>query len=186
VEALLDAGRSVLLVGPHGSGKTAIVNVVRREGLIVMDPFAGITTVRAASLRRALDRGTVVLGAACSLDRAKLGHVGRVAWRFERAYLRPLSPRVIADIIRARVDAESGAHLPIGRRWMVEAVDVAAGLPGRAVAVASMVAQRWRSRGSLLPPRLALVIAWQEGLSNYAEHLNATGVGPGSLHHECD
>jgi L-alanine-DL-glutamate epimerase-like enolase superfamily enzyme len=86
----LDAGRNVLLVGPHGSGKTAIINVVRRESVLVVDPFAAMTTPRAAALRRALDHG--------------------------------------------------------------------------AVALASVAAARWRERGTVLPPRLALVIAWQDGI----------------------
>lgn len=177
IRAYLDAGRSVLLVGPHGSGKTAIINVVRREGLLVVDPFAGMTTPRAAALRRALDRGALVVGAATSLDRADMGHVGRVAWRFERVYLRPLAPRAIARIIRTRLEAE--APLPLDRRWMREAVEASAGLPGRAVALASVVAAHWRERRAVLPARFALVVAWQNDLAGSFDRLNTTGLRPG-------
>jgi hypothetical protein len=159
VEASLATRRSVLLVGPAGSGKTAIINEVRREGLVVVDPFASITSLRAAALRRALDHGAVVVGAARSLDPRAMGHVGRISWRFERIYLRPLRPRDIRRIIGQVLEAELAGRLTAERRWMSEAAD---GLPGRAVALASVVAARWRARGTLLPPRLALVCARQD------------------------
>jgi hypothetical protein len=179
VRAFLDAGRSVLLVGPHGSGTTAIINVVRREEMLVVDPFAAITTPRASALRRALDRGVRVLGAACSLDRADMGHVGRVAWRFERVYVRPLAPRAIGRIVRRQMDAQAAAGLTLDPQWMSEAVEASAGLPGRAVALASVAAARWREREMILPPRLALLMAWQDGLAGTAGYLYTTGRRPG-------
>jgi hypothetical protein len=154
----------VLLVGPAGSGKTAIIEVVRREGLLVVDPFAGITTPRAAALRRALNRGALVLGAARSLDPHDMGHAGRVSWRFERVYLRPLPPREIVRIVRQALDHDLRAGLGVDRRWLSAAVQAADGLPGRAVALASVVGARWRQRGVLLPPRFALLIACQEAI----------------------
>ena len=161
-EAYLAARRSVLLVGPAGSGKTAVIGQIQREGLLVVDPFARITTPRAAALRRALDRGAIILGAARSLDRKEMGHVGRIAWRFDRVYLRPLPPRDILRIVRATLDGEGATDLAPDRQWRSEAIDVAAGLPGRAVALASVAALRWRQRGALVPPRFALVIAGQD------------------------
>ena len=163
-EAYLSARRSVLLIGPAGSGKTAVIGQIQREGVLVVDPFARITTPRAAALRRALDRGAVVVGAARSLDRKEAGHVGRIAWRFDRVYLRPLPPHDIRRIVRATLDGAGAADLAPGRHWMSEAIDVAAGLPGRAVALASAAAARWLQRGVLVPPRFAFVIAWQDGL----------------------
>jgi hypothetical protein len=164
-EAYLSARRSVLLVGPAGSGKTAVITQIQREGLLVVDPFAHITSPRASALRRALDRGAVVVGAARSLDRKETGHVGRIAWRFDRVYLRPLLPRDIRRIVRGTLDAEGAPDLAPDRHWMSEAIEVAAGLPGRAVSLASVAAARWRQRGALVPPRFALVVAWQDGLA---------------------
>jgi hypothetical protein len=178
VEACLAARRSLLLVGPAGSGKTAIIDEVRREGLVVVDPFAGITTPRAAALRRALDRGALVVGAARSLDPHAMGHVGRVSWRLERVYLRPLPPREITRIIRQALDSELRAGLTVERRWLADAVEAADGVPGRAVALASVAGARWRARGTLLPPRLALVCAWQDGITESGNCSN-TGRRPG-------
>jgi len=178
VQALLYTGRSVLLVGPHGSGKTAIIDVVRRPGLVVVDPLVRITTPRAAALRRALDRGAVVLGAACTLDRAEMGHVGRVVWRLEPVYLRPLDRRSIVRIIEARLRGDTGAPA-VDRAWMREAVEVAAGVPGRAVALASAAATHWREREVILPPRLALVVAWQDGVTGQFGSFNTAGHRPG-------
>jgi len=163
-EAYLSTRHSVLLVGPAGSGKTAVIGQIRREGLLVVDPFARITSPRAAALRRALDRGAVVLGAARGLDRKETGHVGRIAWRFDHVYLRPLSSSDILRIVRATLDGQGAANLWPDRHWLSEAIEVAAGLPGRAVALSSVAATRWRERGTLVPPRFALVIAWQDGL----------------------
>lgn len=166
-------------MGPHGSGKTAIINAVRREEMLVVDPFAAITTPRAAALRRALDRGVQVLGAACSLDRLNIGHVGRVAWRFEQVYVRELAPRIIGRIVRRQLEAQAAAGLTLDPKWMSAAVEAAAGLPGRAVALASVAAARWREREVVLPPRLALVMAWQDGLAGTSGYLDTTGRRPG-------
>jgi energy-coupling factor transporter ATP-binding protein EcfA2 len=178
VEALLDAGRSVLLVGPHGSGKSAVIRAVVRAGVMIEDPFAGVTTRRAATLRRALDRGAVLLGAASRLDAAALGHVGRFRWRLEHVYLRPLPPRAIAKIIRTSLVA-AGVQVSPDRRWMAQAVSVAGGVPGRATALASRVALRWRQSATLLPPGMALAMAWQDDWIAYADHRNTTGRRPG-------
>jgi hypothetical protein len=164
VEAYLAAHRNVLLIGPAGSGKTAIIRDVYREALLVVDPFAGITTPRAAALRRVLDRGALVIGAARSLERRDMGHVGRVRWRFDRVYLRPLPHRDIRRIIHDTLAAHGAGDLDPDPHWMSEAVSAAAGLPGRAVDLASVVAARWRERRTLVPPRFALVIAWQDNL----------------------
>ena len=168
-KALLAAGRSVLVVGPAGCGKTALIGRVWQAGVLVVDPFAGLTTPRAAALRRALDRGAVVLGAARSIDRRAMGHVGRIAWRFQRVYLRPLGARDIRHLVRSTLDAEGAAGLAPDERWMAEATEVAAGLPGRAVSLAGVTAARWRREATLLPPRMALAIAWQDGLENAPE-----------------
>ena len=164
VEEYLAARRNVMLVGPAGSGKTAIIRDVHREGLLVVDPFAAITTPRAAALRRVLDRGALVIGATRSLDRCDMGHVGRVRWRFDRVYLRPLPPRDIRRILRHALAAYGAGELAPDAHWMSEAISAAGGLPGRAVALASVVAARWRERRTLVPPRFALVIAWQDSL----------------------
>ena len=161
VNALARAGRSVLLVGPAGSGKTAVIERVRRDGMLVVDPFEHISTPHAASLRRALDRGAVILAGARSLDRADMGHVGRVAWRLEPVWLRPLPARAILAILRARLPEATGPALQPGRQWFSDAVRAADGLPGRAVSIASMAVRRWRECGVIMAPRLALIAAWQ-------------------------
>ena len=180
VKEHLAARRSVLLVGPAGSGKTAIIKEIRpAEGVLVVDPFARITTPRAAALRRALDRGATVLGAARSVNPSEMGHVGRVSWRLNRVYLRPLPPRDIRRILRGTLAAQVGPELPLARQWISEAVDTAEGLPGRAVALASVVAARWRKCGTLLLPRFALAIAWQDAMGQSGNYLNHAGDEPG-------
>jgi hypothetical protein len=58
--------------------------------------------------------------------------------------------------------AEKAAELVLEAHWMSEAIDAAASLPGQAVAPTSGTAARWRDRGTLLSPRFAFVIAWQD------------------------
>jgi hypothetical protein len=179
IEVCLAAGRSVLLVGPEGSGKTAIIEEVRRPGLLVVDPFARITSARASSLRRALNRGAIVLAAARSLERRDMGHVGRIFWRFRMIHLRPLSARQIARVLRRTLAARVETPVPVDRTWMAGAIDAATGLPGRAVALASVVAARWREGGVVVPPRFAFVIARQDGLVHLADVATTRGCGPG-------
>ena len=186
VETCLAAGRSVLLVGPEGSGKTAIIDVIRRPGLLVVDPFAGITSPRACAIRRALNRGAIVLGAARSLQPHDMGHVGRIFWQLQMIRLRPLSGRDIARVVRRTLAARLETPVPVGRTWIAEAIDAAAGLPGRAVALASIVAARWQERRVVLPPRFALVIAWQDGLVHHVDTATTGQRNPGARHHERD
>jgi hypothetical protein len=163
VDAHLADGRSVLLVGPSGSGKSAVIDAVGRPGLIVVDPFARITTPRACAIRRALDRGRLVAGAATSVERREMGHVGRIFWRLEIVYVRPLPSHQIRSVF-TRLLLAGDAAVPISRTWLAEAVEVANGLPGRAVSLASVVIARWRERRQILPPRFALAVAWQDAL----------------------
>jgi hypothetical protein len=186
VETCLAAGRSVLLVGPEGSGKTAIIDAIRRPGLLVVDPFAGITSPRACAIRRALNRGAIVLAAARSLELHDMGHLGRIFWRLQMIRLRPLSGRDIARVVERPLEAPVETAVPVDRRWMAEAIDAAAGLPGRAVALASVVAARWQERRVALPPRFALVIARQDGLAHLMDRATTRGLSPGGRHHERD
>jgi hypothetical protein len=62
---------------------------------------------------------------------------------------------------------------------MAEALEATAGLPGRAVALAAVVATRWLECGTVLPARLALVVAWQNDLAGSFDCLNTTGRRPG-------
>lgn len=169
LDALLRDGQSVLLVGPEGSGKSAIIDALRRPGLLVVDPFAGITTPHACAIRRALNRRRVSLAATRSLEPRDMGHVGRIVWRFRMIRVRPLPSRDMTRIIQ-RALAAGPETVPVDRRWMAEALDVAAGLPGRADALASVVATRWLERRMVLPPRFALVVAQQDALLHSARH----------------
>jgi ABC-type glutathione transport system ATPase component len=177
VDALLRDGQSVLLIGPEGSGKSAIIDVLRRPGLVVVDPFAAITSPRACALRRALNRGAVVLAAARSTERRDMGHVGRIFWRFRMVRVRALSGRDIARILQ-RTLARGETAVPVGRKWIAEAVDVSAGLPGRAVALAAASAARWQERRAMVSPRFALVIARQDEIVHSLQ-VATRGARPG-------
>ena len=165
VNRLLDARRSVLLFGPPGIGKSAIVAAVARREFTVADPFEHVSRQCAAALRRVIEAGGIVLAAARSARRTDIGAVGRVLWRMEAVRVEPLGPRNIRTLLSAALDAGGVPCRTITPAWLSEAAQVADGIPGRAVAMASAVGVQWRAGQGVLPPRLALVVAWQDGLS---------------------
>ncbi|MCX6538359.1 MAG: hypothetical protein NT151_05420 [Acidobacteria bacterium] len=166
VRSLLDARRSVLLFGPTGVGKTAIVAAVSRQGLVVADPFERVSRPVAARLRRVMEAGGIVLAAGRSARAADLGAVRRLLWRMEAVRVEPLGARDISTLLRAALKVGGVSRTAIPQSWLSDAVKVVEGVPGRAVAVANAVAMRWRAGRGLLPPRLALVVAWQDGLAD--------------------
>jgi hypothetical protein len=177
VDALLRRGQSVLLVGPDGIGKTAVIGALERPEIVTVDPLAHVSSQRAAALRRAMDRGLVLLAAARTLDRGELGCVGRVLWRFRVVRVRPLAASSVARLVRLALGRHAEAGLPVPRNWIAHAVDAACGVPGRAQAIVDVASARWHERQQLLPPRLALVIAMQNAF--IGSGTPQAGVEPG-------
>jgi len=160
--AHLTLGRSVLLFGPEGVGKTAVIQAGAVPGLTIVDPFEHVSTVAAFRIRRAMDRGAVFLAAARTTDRRVLGHVGRVLWRMRTMRVMPLTAAEIRLVIErqlARAQIETGT-LPPG--WLNAAAAEAAGLPGQAILLVGAAARRWRATGAWPPPGFALAVARDE------------------------
>ncbi len=166
VAARLARGESVLLVGPAGIGKSAVVAALARPGLVVVDPFEGIATRLAGRLRRALDRGAPVLGAGRSAKREALGHAGRIAWRLAVVRVPPLPAPAMRAVIRQALDAATGGRAAPPARWLTEAARVARGRPGHGVALAQAAAAGWRRDGRWPAPRVALVDGLVGGLTD--------------------
>lgn len=152
VRDLLAAGRSVLLFGPEGIGKSAIVAAVAGGGVATIDPFERISRQRACDIRRALDRGAVVLAAARTAERRRLGAVGRILWRFTLVRVRELP----AAALRRVVSDELGPLArDAGDDWIRDVVALARGRPGFASAMGRF-ARQWRTGHGYLPlPALA-------------------------------
>ena len=66
----LASGRSVLLVGPEGIGKSTIVEAISGDH-VVIDPIEHVSRQTASRIRRSLDRGEVYLAATRNLDRRR-------------------------------------------------------------------------------------------------------------------
>jgi hypothetical protein len=141
VKDLGEAGRSVLLVGPEGVGKSAIIAAVADSGWLVVDPLERTTSRRASDIRRGLDRGRVYLAAARQLDRAVLGSVGRILWRFSILRVRELPTRLIRRIIATQLAMVS--EVAASEAWTKDVVHLAQGRPGAAIAMAQF-ADAWR------------------------------------------
>jgi replication-associated recombination protein RarA len=174
VSDLLDARRNVLLFGPPGIGKSAIVKSVARPDLVVVDPFERVSRQLAARLRRVMEADRIVLAVGRSAQASDLGAVRRVLWRMEAVRIEPLNARDIRTLLRVELTRGGVAGTAVLNSWLSAAVKVVDGVPGRAVAVAHAAAMRWRVDRALLPPRLALVVAWQDGLSD-ADHVRLQG-----------
>ena len=147
VRELLAAGRSVLLLGPEAIGKSTLIAAMADNAHTVIDPFDHISRQRACEFRRALDRGSVILAAARTLERHQLGAVGRILWRFTIVRVRPLSPHALRRILLDELgsfghDAEAG--------WIRDIVALAQGRPGFASAMGRF-AQIWRNQHGYLP-----------------------------------
>ncbi|MCX6543457.1 MAG: HAD-IA family hydrolase [Acidobacteria bacterium] len=184
VNNLLDARRSVLLFGPPGIGKSAIVAAVSRQGLVVADPFDRVSRPLAARLRRVMEADGIVLAAGRSAKAADLGAVRRVLWRMEAVRVEPLAARDISTLLRISLKAGGVPRAAVSQSWLSDAVKATQGVPGRAVAVAHAVAARWRDDRGLLPPRLALVVSWQDGLAGAGHVLTKTVASPPGGRHD--
>ncbi|HVZ22573.1 MAG TPA: hypothetical protein VG871_15980 [Vicinamibacterales bacterium] len=151
---LLRLGRSVMLVGPSGVGKTALIQAISPPEVFVVDPFERIGSRRAAHIRRSMDRNGVWIAAARARER--LGHVGRIAWRFEVVRVPPLSVYWMRRLI-SRSAARAGLEDAITADWLRDVVRLSAGLPGRAVDLVNRAAlTRARGRPLTAPATLYL------------------------------
>ena len=140
VADLISRRRSVLLVGGAGIGKSALVNALRCDELLIVDPFEHISTQRAWRIRRAMDGGMVCLAAARTLDRATLGAVGRIAWRFETVRVPPLASAWIRRLV-VQECCRTGIDRLVTPEWATDAVALAAGRPGIALNVVQAAAR---------------------------------------------
>jgi hypothetical protein len=130
IEHLLGDGKSVLLVGPAGIGKSALIRAVATPDVMVVDPFERVSAHRSARIRRAMDRGMAAFGAARTLNRADLGQVGRIMWRFTTLRVPPLPTASMRRLIE---DACAVQRIPadlITSKWIREVATVARGRPG--------------------------------------------------------
>lgn len=134
------SGRSVILVGPEGVGKSAIIRSLTLTDVMVVDPFERVSAQRASRIRRAMDRGVTVVAAARTLNRASVGQVGRIVWRFTTIRVPPLSDtlmrRVIADdCVTKRIPAAL-----ITSKWIRHVAKIARGRPGIGLTIVSHAA----------------------------------------------
>ena len=149
----LNAGQSVLLFGPEGIGKSAIITAVSRDGLVVVDPFEHVTPQPACRMRRALDRGVVHLAASRVARGRELGSVGRIMWRFSTVRVRELPDPFIRRIVAGEVGEADGAG--VRRAWVHEIAALSQGRPGFATAMGRFAAEWNRQHGYLPMPALA-------------------------------
>ena len=175
---LLASGRHVLLVGPTGVGKSALIRAVAARGLMIVDPFERISTQCAARIRRSMDRGVVWVGAAQTLDRGQLGQVGRIAWRFNAVRVPPLSEALMRRLI-VTACSHSGIRMElVTAQWLRALVRLARGRPGSALAIVEQSSRLWRSERRLPPPATAyLEVALQGGEGLTARCVDTMGVG---------
>jgi len=164
IDRLVAERISVLLVGPSGAGKSALIDViVRGVSCERVDPLEHISPMRAARLRRRLDAGVVMIGAARTLDRRQMGAVGRIAWRFRVVRVPPLTNTDMGEVIRRTLTADisTGAHADA---WIRNLARCAGGLPGYGRALAEAGVSYWRRRGALPTLEWTVVEALTAGL----------------------
>jgi hypothetical protein len=155
---------SVLLVGPPGVGKSALIEGIARGVTVdVIDPFEDISRIHAARLRRRLDGGATMIGAACSLDRPQLGAVGRILWRFRVVRVPLLGRADLCRVIRRALAPEIRA-CPGAEAWIHELARASAGLAGRGCAFADAGTRYWMHHDVLPTPEWTVVEALTSGL----------------------
>lgn len=118
IRASLHQRRSVLLVGPQDIGKTAIIGAISGHDVTILDPFERVSARRAARVRRAMDRGTVFIAAARSLDRKRLAaayldaSIQRMRGQLERAPDPPVAAGGRQPRYRSRTSSSSNWARP--------------------------------------------------------------------------
>ena len=150
-----------MLVGPAGVGKTALIHAVSEPDAFVIDPFERVSSRQASAIRRSMDRNGLWIAAARTRERARLGHVGRIAWRFEVVRMPPLSDYWMRRLI-SRAAADAGIGAAITSDWLRDALQLSAGLPGRALEMVSQAAARRHDRGLAAPATLYIESAIQQ------------------------
>jgi hypothetical protein len=160
VERLLGRGHHVLLFGAKGVGKSTLIGGLSPElATLVLDPFEHVTPRSAARIRQAMDRGAVCLAAARSLDRAVLGAVRRIAWRFTTVRVAPLADRWMRTVVsdeceRLRVPGDA-----VTPAWIQSAVRASRGCPGLAVALVREAVSKHAASGVFPSPAAAAIEA---------------------------
>ncbi len=149
----------VLLLGQRDVGKTAVIRALHMDGTMVLDPFTGVTPRLAGSIRRVMDRGVQCVAATRTVNRAEMGAVRRLAYRFTTVRVPPLSARWIRRILQAEYTAQGWGPDVIPSPWTEETTRLAQGLPGLAIAVVRAAAELRARTGHLPSPRVALVEA---------------------------
>lgn len=147
VRSLLTAGKSVLLFGPEAIGKSAIIAAVADGDITVIDPFDHVTRQHAYELRRAFDRGAIVVAASCSSQRRDIGAVGRILWRFTRVRVRELADAALRCVL---LDELGPFGHDVDIAWVREVVALAHGRPGYVKAM-GQVARVWKDHHGYLP-----------------------------------
>jgi hypothetical protein len=150
---------SVLLVGARDIGKSAIIGAVVAPDVTILDPFEGVSPHLAGHIRRAMDNGVVFLAGARSIDRARLGAVRRIAWRFATIRVPPLPTRWMREVAR-RESVRLGLPPDAGtKRWLRDIVRLSRGHPGRALGMLEAGASVLALKGRLPSPAAALIEA---------------------------
>jgi energy-coupling factor transporter ATP-binding protein EcfA2 len=159
VGARLTRGTNVLLVGPRGVGKSAIVDVLSAALPVErIDPFECISRARAARLRVHLDHGATIVAAAETLDRRQLGAVGRILWRFQVVRVPPLPRAAMTLVIRHALPADV-TELAGADAWIAALASYANGLPATGLAFAASGLSYWRQHGVLATVEWTIVDA---------------------------
>lgn len=143
---------NVVLVGPRDIGKTAVIRsmIAALPGdFFVLDPFMGISPHAAGQIRRILERGTQCIAATRSLDRAEMGAVRRIAFRFTTVRIPPLSAHWIKRLLRSAYEQHL-ADMIVTSEWTDAVVQLAQGRPGVALAIVR-AARRWCDQRGVLP-----------------------------------
>jgi hypothetical protein len=151
VADLLAQQRNVLLFGPSGIGKTALIRALAAHEVMVVDPFERVSAHGAAR--------TLWIGAAQTLDRRRLGRVGRVAWRFTTIRVPPLSDMWMRRLITR---ACSTAGIPIDlvtAEWLRAVLNIAQGRPGPGLAIVEQTCNVYVRDRRLPPPVTAYLEA---------------------------
>ncbi|MGH7668611.1 MAG: hypothetical protein ACRENQ_03885 [Gemmatimonadaceae bacterium] len=180
IRRYLDRDLSVLLLGPRDVGKSAVIEALRRPDLLILDPLMHVTPRLAGEIRLAMDRGARSVAATRTVDRAEMGAVRRLAYRFTTVRVPPLSSRWMRELVRRICAAHGADAMPAPAEWQDGVVRLSAGLPGVALSIVD-AARLWRLEHGRLPsPRAAYVEA---SIARVELHhaMSGLGVRPPSL-----